>query len=79
MNAKRIAVLVGCLLLLVIVLQNVAPITVHLLFWKVTLSQALLVIAALVLGFLAGQLTAGLRRRAGGTKRERSPQKEIEP
>ena len=48
------------LLLLTVIVQNLSPITVDILFWNVTMSKAALVGLSAFLGLLAG-LPLGLR------------------
>ncbi|MBN1505913.1 MAG: DUF1049 domain-containing protein [Sedimentisphaerales bacterium] len=64
-KAKLIAIVGVSILALVIVLQNTEVTRTHILFWSMQMSQALLLILTLVLGFVIGVLVAGysLRRK----------------
>ncbi|MFH1279035.1 MAG: lipopolysaccharide assembly protein LapA domain-containing protein [Candidatus Eisenbacteria bacterium] len=66
---KRILLLIFSLLALLVLVQNTNVVTVRLLFWSKPMSQVVLVLLTLVVGFLAGYLTAKIaspRRRPGG-------------
>ncbi|MBM3319618.1 MAG: DUF1049 domain-containing protein [Candidatus Eisenbacteria bacterium] len=58
-------VLVVALLILaaVLLIQNTGIATIHLLFWKLSMSQAVLALILLLIGFLAGLLASKLRGR----------------
>lgn len=60
---KVVAIIVISILALIILLQNMATVTFSLLFWKVEVSQLLLVVIMLVIGFALGFLTAKLGRK----------------
>jgi uncharacterized integral membrane protein len=60
---KVIAIIVISILALIILLQNMATVTFSLLFWKVEVSQLLLVVIMLVIGYALGFLTAKLGRK----------------
>jgi uncharacterized integral membrane protein len=62
---KVIAIIVIAVLALIILLQNMATVTFSLFFWKVEVSQLLLVLIMLVIGYALGFLTAKL-----GNKKE---------
>lgn len=57
---KVIAIIVFSILALIILLQNLQIVTFRLFFWKVEVSQLLLVILMLVIGYILGFLTAKL-------------------
>ena len=59
-------VVVGTLLVIVMV-QNAQPITFRFLNWTYQVSQLLLVVIVLVLGFLAGFITAKMSRGTSTT------------
>ncbi len=70
MKAKLIAILVIVVLALIILIQNAHTVTFELLFWKAEISQVLLVLIMLAIGFLLGFLIAKL------TGRRREPRDE---
>jgi uncharacterized integral membrane protein len=59
---KVIAIIVIAILALIILLQNMATVTFSLFFWTVQVSQLLLVLIILVIGYALGYLTAKLGR-----------------
>ena len=59
-------IVVGTLLVIVMV-QNAQPITFRFLNWTYQVSQLLLVVIVLVLGFLAGFITAKMSRGTNTT------------
>ncbi len=61
---KVIAIIVIAILALIILFQNMATVTFSLFFWTVQVSQLLLVLIMLVIGYALGFLTAKL----GGKK-----------
>ena len=58
MRAKFIVVLVLIALFLVILIQNIQPVTLRLFFWKIGMSQIILMPLTLVIGFIAGFIVA---------------------
>jgi len=58
MRLKFIVVLVLIALFLVILLQNIQPVTLRLFFWKVGMSQIILMPLTLAIGFIAGFIVA---------------------
>ncbi len=48
---------------LIVIFQNAQAVSVKFLFWQISMSQALLLPLVLLVGFLIGYLTAGIRRR----------------
>jgi uncharacterized integral membrane protein len=62
-NWKTITLLTLGILALVMILQNTAVVTVRLLFWKVQMSQIILLPVMLLIGFGAGFFVA--RRKRG--------------
>jgi uncharacterized integral membrane protein len=58
---KVIAIIGISILALIILLQNMHTVTFSLFFWKVEVSQLLLVLLMLVIGYVLGLLTAHLR------------------
>ena len=61
-NLKNITLLTLGVLLLIISFQNLAPVPLQLLFWKVRISPVVLLPLMLVTGFAVGRLT---RRKRG--------------
>ena len=57
---KVIAIIVISALALIILLQNLQTVTFRLFFWKVEVSQLLLVLLMLIIGYILGFLTAKL-------------------
>ena len=60
MRPKIIAIIVVSVLALIILLQNLQTVTFRLFFWKVEVSQLLLVLLMLIIGYVLGFLTAKL-------------------
>jgi len=58
MRLKFIVVLALIALFLVILLQNIQPVTLRLFFWKVGMSQIILMPLTLAIGFIAGFIVA---------------------
>ena len=63
MGPKMIGVLVVLLLAVIILVQNTQTVTFRLLFWSAEISQLLLVLLVLFLGFVLGYLIAKLTGR----------------
>jgi uncharacterized integral membrane protein len=63
MKAKLIAILVIVILALVILIQNSQLVIFKLFFWKAEISQLLLVLLMLAIGFVLGFLVAKLTGR----------------
>jgi uncharacterized integral membrane protein len=61
---KVIAIIVVSVLALIVLLQNLQTVTFRLFFWKVEVSQLLLVLLMLVVGYILGFLTAKLTEKA---------------
>lgn len=61
---KVIAIIVISVLALIILLQNLQTVTFRLFFWKVEVSQLLLVLLMLIIGYILGFLTAKLTGKA---------------
>ena len=66
---KVIAMIVISILALIILLQNMATVTFALFFWTVEVSQLLLVLLMLIIGYALGFLTAKLagKKEQSGT------------
>ena len=67
MKPKFIVVLVLIALLLIILIQNTQVVTLRLFFWKVGMSQIILIPLAMVIGFIIGfvvsKVTGNQRRK----------------
>jgi len=66
MKPKVIALLVLIVIALIIVLQNFHVVSFRIFFWAVDMSLIILTLLTLIIGFLAGYLTAKLTHPAGG-------------
>ena len=60
MKPKLIVILTAILLFLIVLAQNTYVITLHLFFWQISMSQVLLILFTIILGFAAGYITAVL-------------------
>ncbi len=58
MRPKFIAVLVLIALFLIILIQNIQPVTLRLFFWKVGMSQIILIPLTMAIGFVVGFIVA---------------------
>ena len=58
MRPKLIIVLVLIALFLVILIQNIQPVTLRLFFWKVGMSQIILIPITMAIGFVVGFIVA---------------------
>jgi len=58
MKAKTIITLVLVVLLLIVLIQNTQVISLHLLFWKISMSQIILIFLTLLIGLIAGYIVA---------------------
>jgi uncharacterized integral membrane protein len=67
MKPKQIAIIAGIILALIITLQNLDSVRVDVLFWDFSFPLILLLYIALGLGFLAGYLLGGAKRKSTGT------------
>lgn len=54
MNFKLILILIAVGLVVIFIIQNVAPVDVTFLLWGITLSRSLLIFIVLVVGFALG-------------------------
>ena len=61
MNAKNIIVIVLVVFLVVFIFQNTQVVEVQLLFWKVSMSRALMLLGTLFIGLIAGWLIKGIK------------------
>jgi len=58
MRPKFIVVLVLITLFLIILIQNIQPVTLRLFFWKVGMPQIILMPLTMAIGFIAGFIVA---------------------
>jgi uncharacterized integral membrane protein len=65
-NPKTIAILVVVVLFLVFLFQNTDVVTLHLYFWKVSMSQIILIPVVLLVGFACGFAVGKLTGRKKG-------------
>lgn len=61
MKAKHIIILIIFLLLLILILQNLGVTTLKIFFWELRLPLTILILAVLLLGFLAGYIIQSLQ------------------
>jgi uncharacterized integral membrane protein len=59
MNFKLMIILVFLGLAAIFIIQNVAAVEVSFLFWSIAMSRALLIVFALVIGFVSGWIAHG--------------------
>jgi uncharacterized integral membrane protein len=74
-NAKLITIIVIAVLVLIVILQNMEPVSTRLLFVTVTMPRAALLFITLVVGFIIGLLVAvlGPRTRRSDSSQEERP------
>lgn len=65
MKPKIIAILVVAILVLIVLFQNTNVVKVRLLFWGFEMSQVILILLLLIVGFVLGFMTAKLAGRRG--------------
>ena len=63
MGARTIVILVIAALVLVFILQNTQVVDIHLLFWKISMSRALVLFGTFGVGFLMGWLLGALSKK----------------
>lgn len=73
MKFSWIFVVLLLVLVAVFSVQNAAPITVHFLRWQITMSAALVIQLAALLGGLVGLAFGAMSRRASRATRDHSP------
>ena len=61
-NLKNILLITLGTLLMIIILQNTATVSFHILLWKVSMPLIIMTVVTLLAGFVAGRLT---RRKRG--------------
>ncbi|MFH1122975.1 MAG: lipopolysaccharide assembly protein LapA domain-containing protein [Pseudomonadota bacterium] len=62
-NPKFIAGLVLAILFLIFLFQNTQVVTLRLYFWKISMSQIILIPLVLILGFLIGYIVAKVTKK----------------
>jgi uncharacterized integral membrane protein len=67
-HVKNIILIALITLTIIVMVQNAQPVTFRFLNWNYQVSQLLLVVIVLVLGFLAGFITAYVPRRKRNTE-----------
>ena len=65
---KKIIFIVVVFLVLVFVLQNTEMVNVHFLFWEVSMSRALFLMATFLMGILAGWMAVRFKPKGKGKK-----------
>ncbi len=60
MQPKLVILIVLVILAVIVAVQNAQVATLHLLFWSLSMSQIILTLICLVIGFVAGYLVAKL-------------------
>jgi len=73
MKSKLIVSLVVAILFLVFLLQNTQVVTLRLYFWSISMSQIILIPLTLILGFVAGYITARLKGKKAAEKKAEKP------
>jgi uncharacterized integral membrane protein len=71
MKPKVISVLVLIVLFLVFLVQNTQVVTLRLYFWKISMSQIILIPLVLILGFALGYGVAKMAGKNGSSKGSR--------
>jgi len=70
MRPKFIIVLVLITLFLIILIQNIQPVTLQLFFWKVGMSQIILIPLTMAIGFVVGFVVSKVTGNQRKRKRE---------
>jgi putative membrane protein len=70
MRPKFIVVLVLIALLLIILIQNIQPVTLRLFFWEVGMPQIILIPLTMAIGFVVGFVVSRVTGSRGKRKRE---------
>ena len=70
MRPKFIVVLVLIALFLIILIQNIQPVTLQLFFWKVGMSQIILIPLTMAIGFVVGFVVSKVTGNQRKRKRE---------
>jgi len=61
MKPKSVVLLVVIILFLIILIQNTQVVTFRLFFWKIAISQIILVPLTMLIGFVVGYMVARVR------------------
>lgn len=67
-NPKIIVVLVLAILLIIFLLQNTQVVNLRFYFWKISMSQIILIPLVLVVGFVAGYVVAKVTKKGPSPK-----------
>ena len=67
MKPQTIVILVLIGLFLIILIQNTQAVTLRLLFWKIGMSQIILVPLTMLIGFIIGYIVAKIKGGSHGT------------
>ena len=63
MKAKNIIIIILAVIALILIVQNTRVVPLHLLFWQIWMSQIVLVILMLAIGFAIGFILAKTARK----------------
>lgn len=58
MKSKFLIIFIIITLVLIFLVQNAQVVTLHLYFWKISMSQIILIPLILIIGFIAGYIVA---------------------
>jgi len=72
MDFKKISLMILCVLLFIILLQNTQVVEIRLLFWKISMSRIIVLLLTLLVGFVFGFLVAKRQNRQGKIQAELS-------
>jgi putative membrane protein len=74
-NVRLIVILVVAVLILIVILQNMEPVSTRILFVTVTMPRAALLFMTLVVGFIIGLIVAimGAKHRKGTSSGAKTP------
>jgi putative membrane protein len=74
-NVRLIVILVVAVLILIVILQNMEPVSTRILFVTVTMPRAALLFVTLVVGFIIGLIVAitGAKHRKGRSSGAKTP------
>lgn len=78
MRPKLIISLVVVILFMIFLFQNTQVVTIRLYFWSISMSQIILILLTLILGFVAGYILAKITgKHASALKTEKLEPEEI--
>lgn len=63
MQPKMIGIIIVVILALIILVQNTYSVTLHFLFWQISMPQVVLIFIALVIGIILGYGASLVRKR----------------